>query len=240
MNGGDGVAGPLGPRPPARYPWAIMRPLLLAVLALALASCARRPSLIDPTPRDLATVAPDSFVVAFETTAGRFDVIAHRAWSPAGVDRFHHLVRAGFYDGARFFRVVPNFVAQFGLPADPAVSEAWRTRRIPDDTVRASNLRGRVSFARGGPNTRTTQLFVNLRDNARLDTLNAFGFPPIGEVLGDGMTVVDSLHGGYGEGPPRGRGPAQDSIRTQGEPYLARGWPELDAIRRAYVVTVWR
>ena len=215
-----------------------MRPLLAAALLL-LAACAR-PSLLAPTPDDLATVAPDSFVVAVETTAGRFDVIVRREWAPAGVDRFHHLVRAGFYDGARFFRVVPGFVAQFGIPADPAVSEAWRTRRIPDDTVRASNLRGRIAFARGGPNTRTTQLFVNLRDNPRLDTLNAFGFPPIGEVLGDGMAVVDSLHGGYGEGPPRGRGPAQDSIRLQGEPYLARGWPERDAIRRAYVVTVRR
>lgn len=220
-----------------------MRPpfrLLLVAAALALVACARRPSLLDPTPRDLAAVAPDSFVVAFETTAGTFEVLARRWWSPAGVDRLHHLVRAGFYDGARFFRVVPNFVAQFGIPADPAVSEAWRTRRIPDDTVRASNLRGRVSFARGGPNTRTTQLFVNLRDNARLDTATTFGFPPIGEVLGAGMAVVDSLHGGYGEGPPRGRGPAQDSIRLQGEPYLARGWPALTTIRRARVVTEWR
>ena len=217
-----------------------MRRLLRLLAPFVLLSACARPSLVAPTPADLAAVAPDSFVVAFETTAGRFDVIARRAWSPAGVDRFHHLVRAGFYDGARFFRVVPNFVAQWGIPPDPAVSEAWRARRIPDDTVRASNLRGRVTFARGGPNTRTTQLFVNLRDNPRLDTLNTFGFPPIGEVLGGGMTVVDSLHAGYGEGPPRGRGPAQDSLRTQGEPYLARGWPELDAIRRAYVVTVWR
>lgn len=229
-------------RPPLRLaPIAtrFTRAARLAVAALALAACAR-PSLLDPTPRDLAAVAPDSFVVAFETTAGRFDVVARRAWAPAGVDRFHHLVRAGFYDGARFFRVVPGFVAQWGIPADPAASEAWRTRRIPDDTVRASNLRGRISFARGGPNTRTAQLFVNLRDNPRLDTLDAFGFPPIGEVLGDGMAVVDALHGGYGEGPPRGRGPSQDSIRVQGEPHLARGWPELDVIRRAYVVTVWR
>ena len=214
--------------------------LVLAAAALLAAACARRAPLLEPEPAALERPAPDSFVVAFETTRGRFDVLLRRHWSPAGVDRVHYLVRHGFYDGARFFRVVPGFVAQFGLPADPAVAEAWRQRRLPDDTVRASNLRGRVSFARGGPGTRTTQLFVNLRDSPRLDTLNAFGFPPIGEVLGDGMTVVDSLHSGYGEEPPRGRGPAQDSIRVQGEAYLARGWPELDAIRRAYLVTVWR
>ena len=214
--------------------------LVLAALLLAAAACARPSPLLAPSPERLARVAPDSFVVAFETTRGRFDVLVRRAWSPAGADRVHYLVRHGFYDGARFFRVVPGFVAQFGLPADPAVAEAWRQRRLPDDTVRASNLRGRVSFARGGPGTRTTQLFVNLRDNPRLDTLNTFGFPPIGEVLPGGLAVLDSLHGGYGEGPPRGRGPSQDSIRLQGEPYLARDFPRLDAIRRAMVVQEWR
>ena len=217
-----------------------MRLPLLAALLLALASACARPSpLLAPSPERLARVAPDSFVVAFETTRGRFDVLVGRVWSPAGADRVHYLVRHGFYDGARFFRVVPGFVAQFGIPADPAVAAAWRARRLPDDSVRATNRRGAVSFARGGPGTRSTQLFVNMRDNPRLDTLNAFGFPPVGEVVGDGMAVVDSLHGGYGEGPPRGHGPSQDSVRLQGEPYLARDFARLDAVRRARVVREW-
>ena len=216
------------------------RALLAGAALLLLAACARPSPLLAPAPERLARAAPDSFVVAFETTRGRFDVLVRRAWSPAGVDRVYYLVRSGFYDGARFFRVVPGFVAQFGIPADPAVSAAWRERRIPDDTVRATNRRGTVSFARGGPATRTAQLFVNLRDNPRLDTLNAFGFPPVGEVIGGGMAVVDSLHGGYGEGPPRGRGPSQDSVRLQGEAYLARDFARLDAIRRARVVREWK
>lgn len=215
------------------------RALLLPLLALLASACSRPPSLLQPSPRALAEVAPDSFVVAFETTRGPFDVIVRRHWSPAGADRLWYLVRGGFYDGARFFRVVPGFVAQFGLPADPAVAEAWFERRLPDDTVRATNRRGTLSFARGGPGTRTTQLFVNLRDNARLDSLNGFGFPPVGEVLGDGLAVVDSLHGGYGEAPPRGRGPSQATLRREGEAYLAREFPALDAIRRARVVRSW-
>jgi peptidyl-prolyl cis-trans isomerase A (cyclophilin A) len=212
----------------------------VAALTVLLSACARRSPLLDPSPKALGRAAPDSFVVAFETTRGRFDVLARRAWSPAGVDRLYYLVRHGYYDGARFYRVVPNFVAQFGLAADPKVTNAWRDKRIPDDPVRASNRRGVVSFARGGPATRTTQLFVNLRHNARLDTLNAFGFPPVGEVTAGGMAVVDSLYGGYGEALPRGKGPPQDSIRLQGEPYLARGFPRLDAIRRAHVVREWK
>ena len=213
--------------------------LLLAALLLAAAACARPSPLLAPSPERLARAAPDSFVVAFETTRGRFDVLVRRAWSPAGADRVHYLVRHGFYDGARFHRVVPGFVAQFGIPADPDVAAAWRERTLPDDTVRTTNAKYTLAFARGGPATRTTQLFVNLRDNARLDTLNGFGFPPFGEVVA-GRAAVDSLHGGYGEGPPRGRGPSQDSIRLQGEPYLARDFPRLDAIRRARVVREWR
>jgi peptidyl-prolyl cis-trans isomerase A (cyclophilin A) len=213
----------------------------LALLSLGLAgACARRSPLLDPAPKALARAAPDSFVVAFETTRGRFDVLARRDWSPAGADRLYYLVRHGYYDGARFFRVVPGFVAQFGLAADPAVTAAWRGRTIPDDSVRTTNRRGAVSFARSGPASRTTQLFVNLRDNPRLDTLNRIGFPPVGEVTAGGMAVVDSLHGGYGEAAPRGQGPPQDSIRLQGEPFLARRFPRLDAITRARVVREWR
>lgn len=212
--------------------------LAFAGTVAATAACSRPDPLLQPRPVRVAAQAPDSFLVRFETSRGPFEVIAHRAWSPAGVDRFHYLVNNRFYDDTRFFRVIPSFVAQFGLPADPAVAAAWRNRTISDDTVRVSNTRGRVAFARGGPETRSTQLFVNLRDNARLDTLNGFGFPPIGEVV-QGMGVLDSLHGGYGEAAPRGRGPAQDSIRLQGNAYLDAGFPLLDALRSARVVREW-
>lgn len=216
------------------------RPILLVAIGAALAmmpACARR----SPMPRqgERVLVAPDSFRVAFETSRGRFDAIAHRAWAPIGVDRFYDLVRRRYYDEARVFRVVPGFVAQFGLSGDPRVAAAWRTRSIRDDSVRQSNRRGRIAFARGGPNTRTVQLYVNLRDNVRLDTLGGFGFPPIAEVV-SGMDAVDSLYAGYGEGPSRGSGPAQDSIRAQGNEYLRRAFPRLDFIRRARVVREWR
>jgi peptidyl-prolyl cis-trans isomerase A (cyclophilin A) len=209
----------------------------IGLAALALVGC--RPSSPMPRTNERPVVAPDSFRVAVETTRGRFDAVAHRAWAPLGVDRFYDLVRRHYYDDARFFRVVSGFVAQFGLSGNPRVSEAWRSRPIADEPVRESNRRGRIAFARGGPNTRTTQLYINLRDNTRLDTLGGFGFPPIAEVV-SGMQVVDSLHAGYGEGPPRGRGPAQDSIRATGNDYLRRSFPRLDFIRRARVVREWR
>ena len=215
------------------------RALALAVaLTGALSACARRPPLV-PRPDDRAVVAPDSFRVAFETSRGRFDVVAHRGWAPIGVDRFYDLVRRRYYDDARFFRVVTGFVAQFGLSGNPQVTAAWRSRTMPDEPVRQSNRRGRIAYARGARNTRTTQLFINLRDNARLDTLNGFGFPPIAEVV-SGMEIVDSLYAGYGEGFGGGRGPVQDSIRASGNEYLQRQFPLLDFIRTARVVRVWK
>jgi peptidyl-prolyl cis-trans isomerase A (cyclophilin A) len=192
-----------------------------------------------PRPGEPAVVAPDSFLVAFETTRGRFDAMAHRQWATNGVDRFYDLVRRRYYDDASFFRIVSGFVAQFGLAADPRVTEAWRTRAIPDEPVRQTNRRGRIAFARAGPNTRTAMLFINLRDNARLDTMNGFGFPPIAEVV-SGMAVVDSLYAGYGEAQPRGMGPPQDSIRASGNEYLRRVFPRLDYIRTARVVREWK
>ncbi len=219
-----------------RFERPVTATLAVAAMLAAAGACARRPPI--PRPGERAVVAPDSFRVAFETTRGRFDVVAHRAWAPGGVDRFYDLVRRRYYDDVSFFRVVPGFVAQFGLSGDPRVNDAWRTMSIPDEPVRETNRRGRMSFARGGRNTRTVQLFINLRDNPRLDTLNAFGFPPIAQVV-DGMQVVDSLYSGYGEGLPRGQGPVQDSIRAQGNAYLARGFPRLDYIRRARVVREW-
>ena len=173
--------------------------------------------------------APEQFRVRFETSRGPFVVEAHRAWSPLGVDRFYHLARTGFYDGTRFFRVIDGFMAQFGISGDPRISAAWMDRVIRDDTVRhQSNLRGRVSFGTRGPNTRTTQLFINFRDNVSLDE----SYPPIGEVV-EGMSVVDSLWKGYGEGAPAGGGPDQDRIVTEGEQYLAREFPKLDYIKTA-------
>jgi len=156
------------------------------------------------------------------------------------VDRFHYLVRHGYYDGARFFRVVAGFVAQFGLSGRPALDSVWTERSIPDEPVRQSNVRGTVSYARAGPNTRSVQLYINLVDNVRLDTLNTFGFPPIARVV-SGMEVVDSLYSGYGgTGQQRLPGPSQDSIRVAGNPYLDRQFPQLDLIRTARVSREWR
>lgn len=188
---------------------------------------------------------PDSFVVAFETSKGRFDMMARKHWSPAGVDRFYTLVRSRYYDDVRFFRVVKNFVAQFGISGDPKVNDAWESRCIADEPVKHTNSRGTVAYARGGPGTRSVQLFINLKDNSRLDSLSGFGFPPIGEIV-SGMSVVDSLYSGYGEAAPKsgsqfGReGPNQDSIMAKGNAYLARGWPKLDYIKTARVVREWR
>lgn len=191
-----------------------------------------------PAPDPLDAPAPDSFRVRFVTSRGLFDAVAHRAWAPKGVDRFYYLVRHGFYDDARFFRVIPNFVAQFGISPKPAANAEWAGRPIADDPVRHTNARGTIAFARDGPASRTVQLFVNLRNNPRLDTLSAFGFPPIAEVT-SGMAVVDSLYGGYGEGPPRGHGPSQDSIAIEGNAYLDRHFPRLDYIVRVTIDQEW-
>jgi peptidyl-prolyl cis-trans isomerase A (cyclophilin A) len=166
------------------------------------------------------------FRVRFETSRGTFVVEAQRAWSPNGVDRFHQLVSSGFYDNNRFFRVVPGFVVQFGIHGDPSVARQWEQLAIPDDPVVQSNRRGTLTFATAGPNTRTTQLFINFADNLNLD---AMGFSPFGRVI-EGMDVVDRIHAGYGERPEQGR------IATEGNAYLEREFPELDFIRTARVL----
>jgi len=190
------------------------------------------PELLRPDQAALASPAPDSFKVAFETSKGNFTVHAHRDWAPRGVDRFYRLVQLGYYDDVRFFRVLRGFMAQFGVHGNPRVNAAWEPLRLEDDPVKQSNRRGTVSFAMGGPNTRTTQLFINYGNNANLD---AMGFAPIGEVI-DGMAVVDSLYANYGEGAPDGSGPDQGRIMAEGNPYLNAGFPRLDFIRRARVV----
>ena len=210
----------------------------IALLALSLAACWRgnaRSRLLTPDPAALERSGPDSFVVAFVTSRGAFDVLVRRDWSPHGADRIHYLVSNRYYDGVRVFRVVPGFMAQFGLHGDSAVTAAWRTRRIADDSVRASNQRGMMTFAMGGPNTRTTQLFINYRDNSRLD---ASGFAPIGQVIA-GMSVVDSLYGEYGDGAPRGKGPDQGRIGREGNAYLRENFPKLDSVVTARVAKRW-
>jgi peptidyl-prolyl cis-trans isomerase A (cyclophilin A) len=213
-----------------------MKPALRLGLFVALtAASACAPFRRDPRPMPLDLATPDSFLVSFETTRGRFDVMAYSRWAPVGTDRFYELVHRHFYDSVIVFRVVKGFVAQFGIHGDPAVSAAWRNRRIADDQVREGNKRGRLSFARGGPGTRTTQLFVNFADNARLGTSGTIGFPAFAEVV-KGMDVVDSLYAGYG-GTPSGR---QDSISRQGNAYLRRAFPKLDMIKTARIIQEWR
>lgn len=189
-------------------------------------------ALTKPDKDAIVAPAPDSFKVAVETSKGNFTILAHRDWSPRGVDRFYHLVRLGYYDDTRFFRVLTGFMAQFGVHGNPKVNAAWEPLRLEDDPVKQTNKRGTVTFATGGANTRTTQLFINYGDNANLD---AMGFSPIGEVV-DGMAVVDSLYANYGEGAPDGGGPNQERIATEGNAYLNKDFPRLDFIRRARVV----
>jgi peptidyl-prolyl cis-trans isomerase A (cyclophilin A) len=177
--------------------------------------------------------APDKFRVAFDTTKGKFVIEVTRAWAPQGADRFYNLVRAGYYDGVAFFRVIENFMVQFGIHGDPAVSAVWREARFPDDPVTQSNKRGMVTYATAGPGTRTTQLFINYQDNANLD---GQGFAPFGKVI-EGLSVVDSLHSGYGEGAPRGMGPDQGRAQAEGNAYLKRSFPKLDYVKTARIVT---
>lgn len=166
-----------------------------------------------------------AFRVKFETSKGDFVAQVNPEWAPLGAAQFRSLVEAGFYDGAKFFRVVPNFVVQFGLAADPAVTAKLGSNPIPDDPVKESNRRGRLTFATAGPNTRTTQLFINLGDNTFLDRQ---GFAPFAEVV-EGMDVVDSIYAGYGEQPHQGQ------IRAQGNRYLEANFPLLDGIVKASI-----
>lgn len=189
--------------------------------------------LLNPQAQDFMASAPDTFHARFETNRGDFTVEVISEWAPNGADRFYNLVRNGYYDGARFYRAVADFMVQFGLHGDPAVTAAWQGERIMDDPVRESNERGTVSFAMAGPDTRTVQIFINLADNERLDGM---GFAPIGRVI-DGMDVVAQLYTGYGDGPPTGTGPNQMIVREEGNAYLAREYPELDFVERATIST---
>jgi peptidyl-prolyl cis-trans isomerase A (cyclophilin A) len=183
-------------------------------------------------PETLRVKAPAEYEVKFVTTAGEFTIKVTRAWAPNGADRFYNLVRHHFYDGATFFRVLPGFMAQFGISAHPDVSKVWEKATIKDDPIVQSNHRGFVSFATAGPNTRTTQVFINYGNNEALDRSGFSAFA----VVTDGMEVVDKLYNGYGEGAPDGHGPDQGLITSHGRAYLEKNFPKLDSIRSATLV----
>lgn len=184
-------------------------------------------SLTDPS--SLKEKAPATFRAKFTTTKGDFVIEVTRAWAPLGADRFYNLVKNGFYDQASFFRVLPGFVVQFGISAKPSVAMMWHDATIKDDPVKESNTRGTVTFATAGANTRTTQVFINLADNASLDRM---GFAPFGKVV-KGMDVIGKLYSGYGEGAPQGKGPDQSRITNEGKAYLDKNFPKLDSIKTA-------
>ncbi len=175
--------------------------------------------------------APDDFRVRFETSRGDFVMEVRREWAPNGADRVHNLVRAGYYDEVRFFRVVEGFMAQFGINGDPQTAVAWAQQSIPDDPRVLSNTRGTVAFGMRGPGTRTTQLFINFVDNSALDEQ---GFSPVGQIV-EGMDVVDQIYAGYGEMAPRGGGPAPQFILQRGNDWLRAEYPRLDYIQRATI-----
>ena len=198
--------------------------LALAVALVAPSMAAAQPSLKNPA--SLNEKAPATYKVKLDTSAGPIVIEVHRDWAPLGADRFYNLVKSGFFNDVRFFRVIGGQLAQFGMHGDPAVQEAWRDAAIQDDPVRHGNTRGTVSFATRGPNTRTTQLFINLRDNGAYDRL---GFAPFAEVV-SGMDVVDRLYSEYEERPE------QPLIDEEGNAYLTREFPNLDYIQKAALV----
>jgi len=207
-----------------------------ALVAIALTAglsaeqTAPRKSLMVPAnPKE---TAPETYNVRFDTSIGEFVIKVTRAWAPNGADRFYNLVKNGFYDEARFFRAVPNFMVQFGLHANPTVTKVWQSARIAPDKVTQSNRKGFITFAMGAtPDTRTTQVFINFRNNTNLDSM---GFAPFGEVV-SGIEVVDKIYTGYGEGAPRGGGPPQGRVAAEGNAYLTKSFPKMDFIKTATI-----
>ncbi len=194
------------------------------------------PDFTDPQSDAMNATAPDTFDAHFTTTAGDFTIRVTRQWAPQGADRFYNLVRSGYFDDQRFFRVVPGFVVQWGIHGDPAVSEKWRGQQIKDDPIQPDvpNTTGRVVFANAGPDTRTTQLFINLADNKALDDprrMKGSVFAPFGEII-EGMETVQALHSGYGEAPSQRQG----NIQTNGNDFLDALFPKLDRIESATIL----
>ncbi|HEY2758197.1 MAG TPA: peptidylprolyl isomerase [Pseudolabrys sp.] len=204
--------------------------LTLALLAaLATPAFAQSPNLSNPAA--LTEQAPATYKVKFDTTKGAFVVQVTRAWAPIGADRFYNLVKNGFFDNDRFFRVISGFMVQFGINGDPGIMAKWREASIKDDPVTQSNKRGYITFATAGPDTRTSQVFINFNDNTQLDQM---GFAPFGRVI-SGMDVVDKLNAEYGEGAPRGRGPDQSRMQREGNVYLAKDFSRLDYVKKATI-----
>ncbi len=207
---------------------------MMAVGAMLLAGCSSSSKSTEGAQEGKnAVTAPPEYKVKFETSKGDFTIEVHRDWAPKGADRFYALVQDKFFDGARFFRVVKNFVVQFGLIQTPAGQAPWWQQNLPDDPVKESNTPGTITYAMAGPNTRTTQVFINLADNSAL--LDKQGFAPFGKVI-DGMSVVEQLYSGYGDGPPQGNGPDQSMIEQQGNEYLKARFDLLDYIKSARIL----
>jgi peptidyl-prolyl cis-trans isomerase A (cyclophilin A) len=202
---------------------------LCALTFAPVAAMAQSANLANPA--SLTERAPPTYKVRFDTSKGPVVIQVTRDWAPNGADRFYNLVKNGYYDNARFFRVVSGFMVQFGISGDPQLQSTWRSATIKDDPVTQSNQRGYVTFATAGPNTRTTQIFINFGDNAGLDRQ---GFAPFGQIT-TGMNIVDQLYSGYGEGAPRGRGPDQSRIQAEGNAYLQKDFPNLDFIKKATI-----
>ncbi len=205
-------------------------PAALACLVLWGCSPGTAPA---PAPKKIAAPehAPATFRVHFDTSKGPFVVEVTRDWAPHGADHFYELVSSRYYDGNRFFRVLPNFVVQFGISGDPSTTRLWSTLAIPDDPVKESNRKGTVTYAKRGPQTRTTQIFINMRDNKVLDK---DGFTPFGKVI-SGMEVISQLYSGYGEMAPRGQGPDPKQFELQGNSYVENHFPRLDYIKKATI-----
>jgi peptidyl-prolyl cis-trans isomerase A (cyclophilin A) len=206
---------------------------ILAAASIVLGQAGANAALKNPAA--LKEKAPDMYKVNFDTSAGMFTVDVHRDWAPNGADRFYNLVKNGYFDNVRFFRVIPNFMVQFGISGDPSLNSVWKDARIPRDPVKQTNARGYITFAMqggpSGPDTRTTQVFINFADNGPLDQS---GFAPFGKVS-KGMDVVDKIYSGYGEGAPSGKGPDQGRLQAEGNAYLAKDFPKMDYIKKATI-----
>jgi peptidyl-prolyl cis-trans isomerase A (cyclophilin A) len=209
--------------------------IFAAAACAAMLGCSSAPESKSAEARKEATkqeTAPEVFQVNLDTSKGPVVIEVHRDWAPRGADQFYTLVKTGFFDGDRFFRVLPRFVVQFGISGDPKANQLWSNANFPDDPVKEHNVRGAVTFATAGPNTRSTQLFINMKDNSMLDTQ---GFAPIGKVT-SGMDVVESFYSSYGEmSPAGGEGPDPSQIQAQGNDYLTSKFPRLDYIKKATV-----
>lgn len=192
---------------------------------------ASKPASSAPAAKSYSKECPEKFTVKLDTTRGDIVIDVTKAWAPIGAQRFWQLVNDGYYTDIAFFRVIENFIAQVGIHGDPAMNSKWRNNKINDDPVVEGNQKGTVVFAMGGPNTRTTQIFINMKDNHRLDSM---GFAAFGKVRD--MDVVPNLFSGYGEGPPRGKGPSQSLLQTQGNKYLKASFPRLDYIKTATII----